>query len=145
MSKDYSYYQYEVLLTSAKITKPERFKDSDLFVASDMSDYQQEHKVISKEKHDQILTLLKGEETAKSTKQQRHTKLKKLLDILGKFNPEGDIYVYLAQPDNLKVIDEIDRGLKLLDATEEQEKQAQEEEKNPDIKNYEGCEPLDHP
>lgn len=75
MSKDYSYYQYEVLLTSAKITKPERYKDSDFFVASDMSDYKREHKVVSKEKYTQILTLLKGDLNATSTKQQVFLKL----------------------------------------------------------------------
>ena len=82
MSKEHSYYQYEVLLTSAKITKPKRYKDSDFFVASDMSDYKREHKVVSKEKYDQILTLLEGDLKPRSTKQQAFLKIReKILAI----------------------------------------------------------------
>ena len=41
----------------------------------------------------------------------RHPDLKKLLDILGDFDKAGDIYSYLAQPENLKIIRKIDEVL----------------------------------
>ena len=46
------------------------------------------------------------------TTEARDPLLKKLLDILNEFNPAEDIWTHLAKPDNLKVIDEMDRTLK---------------------------------
>ena len=49
------------------------------------------------------------------TTKTRNQLLKKLLDILGAFDPEEDIYTHLAKPDNLKVMDEMNLKLELFD------------------------------
>lgn len=49
------------------------------------------------------------------SKKPRHEELKQFLEILGKFDKAGDIYSYLAKPENLKVVEALDKTLKAFE------------------------------
>ena len=49
------------------------------------------------------------------TTEARNPLLKKFLNILGAFDTAGDIWTHLAKPNNLKVIDEMNRKFNLFD------------------------------
>ena len=49
------------------------------------------------------------------SKKAQNPLLKKFLDILDEFDSAGDIWTHLAKPDNLKVINEMDRKLDMFD------------------------------
>ena len=50
--------QYEIKLVHAKIDKPERYKDSEFFVMSDVKDIKEICKIISEKQYKQILEVL---------------------------------------------------------------------------------------